>query len=173
MPRARTRGQPTLTRRRRACRAARHTPPGGSASGILRPDTDLPEACTIEAIEFAQDLAQIAHDKQGTDIVILDIAKALGIADYFVIVTARNPRHAQAIGSEVQFQMKHRGHPPLRASGIGADNRWVLLDFGEVVVHVFLEEARAFYGLEDLWADAPRVSFQASDASGAATRATQ
>jgi ribosome-associated protein len=133
----------------------------------------LPETHIIEAIEFAQDLAQIAHDKQGTDIVLLDIAKSLGIADYFVIITARNPRHAQAIGTEVQFQMKHRGHPPLRASGIGADNRWVLLDFGEAVVHVFLAEARAFYGLENLWADAPRVAFQPADASGAPTSATQ
>lgn len=131
------------------------------------------EACTIEAIEFAQDLAQIAHDKQGTDIAILDMAQSLGIADYFVIVTARNPRHAQALGTELQFQMKQRGHPPLRASGIGADNRWVLLDFGDVVVHVFLEDAREFYDLEDLWGDAPRVAFQPTDANDAATPATQ
>ncbi len=149
------------------------TPTHPAGSGILRRDRNLLEACTIDPIEFAQDLAQLAHDKQGTDITILDMSRSLGIADYFVIVTARNPRHAQALGSELQFQMKHRGHPPLRASGIGADNRWVLLDFGDVVVHVFLADAREFYGLEDLWADARRVAFQPANASDAATPATQ
>lgn len=131
------------------------------------------EAQTIQAIEFAQDLAQIAHAKQGTDIVLLDVVKSLGIADYFVIVTAKNTRHAQAIAVEMQQEMKHRGHPRLHAAGVGAENRWVLLDFGEVVVHVFLDETRSFYALEDLWADAPRVAFTPVPETDASATPTQ
>lgn len=127
------------------------------------------EAETIQALEFARDLAQLAHQQQGTDIVILDVVESLGIADYFVIVTARNPRHAQAIAGEVEYEMKHRGRPRLHAAGIGHENRWVLLDFGDVVVHVFTAETRAFYALEELWGDAPRVAFEPEPQAGAAS----
>lgn len=93
---------------------------------------------------------------------------SLGIADYFVIVTARNERHAQAIGLELEHEMKLRGRPRSHAAGVGNPNRWVLLDFADVVVHVFVPEARAFYALEDLWADAPRVAFEPLPHTGAA-----
>lgn len=125
------------------------------------------ETDTIQALEFAKDLAQQAHIKQGVDIVILDVVRSLGIADYFVIVTARNTRHAQAIASDLQAEMKQRGRPRLHVAGLGGDNRWVLLDFGDVVVHVFVEDARSFYALESLWADAPRVAFKPAPPLGA------
>jgi ribosome-associated protein len=128
---------------------------------------------TIQAQEFARDLAQLAHNKQGTDIVILDVVEALGIADYFVIVSARNPRHAQAIAQELEYEMKHRGRPRLHAAGLGHENRWVLLDFGDVVVHVFVAEAREFYALEALWGDAPRLTFQPMPQTGAAASGAQ
>lgn len=101
------------------------------------------------------------------------MVEALGIADYFVIVTARNARHAQAIAADIEYEMKHRGRPRLHAAGLGAENRWVLLDFGDVVVHVFVADAREFYALEDLWGDAPRVAFQPMPQTGAATSGTQ
>jgi ribosome-associated protein len=132
-----------------------------------------PEARTIQALEFARDLAQLAHQKQGTDIVILDVVEALGIADYFVIVTARNLRHAQAVAAELEYEMKHRGRPRLHAAGLGSENRWVLLDFGDVVVHVFVADARSFYALEGLWADARPVAFEAMPPTGAAASGAQ
>ncbi len=101
------------------------------------------------------------------------MVEALGIADYFVIISARNPRHAQAIAQELDYEMKHRGRLRLHAAGFGQENRWVLLDFGDVVVHVFIAEARAFYALEDLWGDAPRVAFEPMPQTGAAAAGTQ
>ena len=147
--------------------------PHRASSGILRRNHRQPEADAIDALEFARDLAQLAHQKQGHDIVILDVVEALGIADYFVIVSARNARHAQAIAAELEYEMKHRGRPRLHAAGTGAENRWVLLDFNDVIVHVFVEEARAFYALESLWGDAPRVDFQPSPETDAAAAGTQ
>jgi ribosome-associated protein len=83
----------------------------------------------------------------------------LVIADYFVIISARNTRHAHALGHEIEFQMKHRGQRRRNAAGAELDSPWVLLDFDQVVVHVFVAETRAFYDLEGLWADAPAVPF--------------
>jgi ribosome-associated protein len=138
-----------------------------------RDNANRSEVRAIQALEFARDLAQLAHNKQGYDVVILDVVEALGIADYFVIVSARNVRHAQAIAAELEYEMKHRGRPRLHAAGVGGENRWVLLDFGDVVVHVLVEEARAFYALEDLWADAPRTEFQPLPQTDAAASGTQ
>ena len=104
-------------------------------------------------------------DKQGTDILILDVAKALGIADYFVIASARNPRHAQALARNLDLTLKHRGQLRRNVAGLEGESGWVLLDFNTVVVHMFAGEAREFYGLENLWADAPQVPFTPSEKS--------
>jgi ribosome-associated protein len=98
-------------------------------------------------------------DKQGTDILILDVAKALGISDYFVIASARNPRHAQAVARSLDLTLKHRGQLRRHLAGLEGQSGWALLDFNTVVVHVFSSEAREFYGLENLWVDAPKVPF--------------
>jgi ribosome-associated protein len=110
-------------------------------------------------LTLALDLAQMVADKQATDILILDISKPLGIADYFVIATARSGRQAQAIARDVDLTMKHRGVLRRNMAGLEGDSGWVLLDFNTVVVHVFSAQAREFYGLENLWADVPRVGF--------------
>jgi ribosome-associated protein len=112
-----------------------------------------------EASELANALAQILHEKQATDITILDVSGPLVIADAFVIATARNPRHANALGNEVSGVMKAKGLLRRNAAGTDSENLWVLVDFDTVVVHVFETEARKFYDLEGLWADAPRVPF--------------
>ena len=98
-------------------------------------------------------------DKQGTDILILDVAKTLGISDYFVIASARNPRHAQAVARSLDLTLKRRGQLRLNLAGLEGESGWALLDFNTVVVHVFSGEAREFYGLENLWVDAPKVPF--------------
>ena len=83
----------------------------------------------------------------------------LAIADYFVIATARNHRHATGLARQLVYTLKQKGRLRRNAAGLEGENRWILIDFDEVVVHVFLEDARRFYGLENLWSDAPDVEF--------------
>ena len=114
--------------------------------------------------------ARAAEDKQGRDTVGLDVGEVLAIVDWFVITSAGNPRQVRTIAEEVEAQVKAAsGEGPLRVEGMD-DARWVLLDFGDVVVHVFLEEVRAFYELERLWGDVARLDWESEpvgDASSA------
>lgn len=111
-----------------------------------------------QALELAKACAKVAHEKLGDDIQILDVSEILRIADYFVVLSGRNERHVRSIAAELDMQMKARGVPKARIEG-GEHGRWALLDFGDVVVHVLEQEARGYYGLERLWADAPRVEW--------------
>jgi ribosome-associated protein len=111
-----------------------------------------------QALELAKACAQVAHEKLGEDIQILDVSEILRIADFFVVLSGRNERHVRSIAAELDTQMKARGVPKARIEG-GEHGRWALLDFGDVVVHVLEQEARSYYGLERLWADAPRVEW--------------
>ena len=104
--------------------------------------------------------AQAAASKKGDDIVILDVGAVLVITDSFVITSAPNDRLVRTIAEEVERRIKESGGPaPLRIEG-QREAEWVLLDYGDFVVHVFLEETRRFYDLERLWADAPRVAWE-------------
>ena len=104
--------------------------------------------------------AQAAASKKGDDIVILDVGAVLVITDSFVITSAPNDRLVRTIAEEVERRIKEVGGPaPLRIEG-QREAEWVLLDYGDFVVHVFLEETRRFYDLERLWADAPRVEWE-------------
>ena len=90
---------------------------------------------------------------------ILDVRKLCQITDFLVICTGDNRRQLRAIGSRVSADMKGLGVPPPHAEG-EADSAWILIDFIDVVVHVFSEEAREFYDLELLWGDAPKVKWE-------------
>jgi ribosome-associated protein len=104
--------------------------------------------------------AQAAASKKGDDIVIMDVGAVLVITDSFVITSAPNDRLVRTIAEEVERRIKEAGGPaPLRVEGL-REAEWVLLDYGDFVVHVFLEETRRFYDLERLWADAPRVEWE-------------
>lgn len=103
--------------------------------------------------------ARAAAGKKADDTVILAIGKVLPITDAFVITSASNDRLVRAIVEEIEAKVKAAGGPaPLRVEGL-SDARWVLMDYGDVVVHVFLEEAREYYDLERLWTDAPRIPY--------------
>lgn len=103
--------------------------------------------------------ARAAAAKKGEETVILEIGKVLPITDAFVITSAPNDRLVRTIVEEVEAKVKAAGGPgPLRVEG-QQDARWVLMDYGDVVVHVFLDEARRYYDLERLWTDAPRIPF--------------
>lgn len=109
--------------------------------------------------------AHAASDKKGDDIVVLDVGDILGIVDSFVITSASNTRQVRTIVEEVEAKVReHAGVSPRAVEGLG-DASWVLLDYGDVVVHVFLSATREFYGLERLWADAARIPWQDVHAS--------
>lgn len=131
-----------------------------------RPDT----ATTALALR----IAQLLHDKQATQIAILDVSGQLVIADYFLLGTVKNTRQAQALARELDGEMKRaRGHRRRNTGGMESeDSNWVLLDFDDVVVHLFLAEARAYYSLEDLWADSPRLPFTPAVTAPATADAT-
>jgi ribosome-associated protein len=89
----------------------------------------------------------------------------MGIVDHFVVTSASNTRQVRTIVDEVETQMRERAEQQPRATEGLTDASWVLIDYGDVVVHVFLNETREFYGLERLWADAPRVHWEGARAS--------
>ena len=110
--------------------------------------------------DWARSAARAASAKGGEDTVIIDVGEVLAITDAFVITSGRNSRQVKTIAEEVEARLKgDDGITPLRVEGLG-DSQWVLLDYGDLVVHVFLDETRAFYDLERLWADAPRVAWE-------------
>ena len=115
-----------------------------------------------EVRSWAATAARAADDKQGTDTVVLEVGPVLAITDAFVITSGSNARQVRTIAEEIEEQVKRSDGPsPLRIEGLD-DARWVLLDYGDFVVHVFLDEVREYYDLERLWADAPRLDWQAA-----------
>ena len=115
------------------------------------------------SVELAQRAAAGADAKGAEDVVILDVSEILGICDLFVIASARNVRQVAAVTEEIEERL-WLGHDVKPASVEGLDGRrWVLVDYGDVVVHVFLDEERAYYRLERLYGDAPRIDWAADD----------
>lgn len=110
-------------------------------------------------LERVQDLIRIAlaavDDKKAIEPVVLDVSELVQIVDYFVILSGANRRQVTTLVDEVEDKLREGGFRVLRREGV-EEAEWVLLDFGDVVVHIFLEEIRRFYDLERLWADAPR-----------------
>ena len=125
---------------------------------FCRPGKDsVSRAQSTTSTERALIAARAADDKKGGDIIALDVGEVMGIVDAFVITHASNTRLVRAIVDEVKLQLFERaGVKPRAVEGLD-DLSWVLLDYDDLVVHVFLEETREFYGLERLWLDAPRI----------------
>ena len=109
--------------------------------------------------EMARIAAIAADAKGGDDLVALDVSEPLPLVDVFLLVTGRNERNVAAIADEVEEKLLEAGHKRLRREG-RQESRWVLLDFGDLVVHVFHEEERVYYGLERLWKDCPVVPLE-------------
>jgi ribosome-associated protein len=107
----------------------------------------------------ALEAARAAHDKLGQNTVVLSMGEFLGVTDAFVITEGRNARQVRTIVEDVERQVKDRtGRSPLAIEGL-RDLQWVLMDYGDFLVHVFLDETRAYYDLERLWGDAQRVDW--------------
>lgn len=122
---------------------------------MAREITSAPESA--EALSLARRIVDLASDKQASDIVLLDIRGVSLIADYFVICTAGNERQAGAILKDLGEKiLEEFGRKPIHTEG-KPDSGWVLLDYGDVIVHVFSPAQRSFYNLEQLWSSATPV----------------
>lgn len=116
-----------------------------------------------DSAEVARLCARVGDEKKGEDIIILDLTSLTYITDYFVIITTGNPRQMDAVSGAIQEAMAERHVRPVGTEG-ARGGRWVLLDYGDVVVHVFDREWRRLYDLELLWGDAPRLRWQGGPA---------
>ena len=115
----------------------------------------MKEAVELEGAELARTIAAYASDKKAIDIVELDLRGVLGYTDYFVICSGNTERQVKAIHDGILEGMKHgQGILPRRVEGL-AESRWVLMDYLDVVVHVFTPQTRSFYRLEQLWGEVP------------------
>jgi ribosome-associated protein len=130
-----------------------------------RPSSELPpqpdrdgawSAATDSARETATAIAVAALDKKAVGVEILDVAGKVDYADFLVIMTGRSDRHAQSLAQGIEESLKKKGIRPVAIEGL-PHGAWVLMDYGDVVVHVFQDEARQLYDLDGLWLDARRL----------------
>jgi ribosome-associated protein len=110
----------------------------------------------VDPTDLARRIAGIAADALATDIQVLDIRNLTTIADCFVIASADNSRQLRAMGETIARELREEGIRPDRREGV-AETGWLVVDYGSVIVHLFTEEQRSHYRLEELWADAQRL----------------
>ena len=115
---------------------------------------------TDHAVTLVEVAARAASDKLATDLLAFDVSEQLAITDAFLLASATNDRQVKAIVDEIEDKLRDAGAKPIRREG-QREGRWVLLDYGEIVVHVQHEEERAFYALERLWRDCPIIPLPA------------
>jgi ribosome-associated protein len=115
--------------------------------------------------------AQVLDESKMEGIRILRVEGSLQITDYFVVATGRNPRHVKAAGDEVMKRLREAGAFRRGLEGY-REGKWILLDFLEIVVHLFVEESRQFYDLENLWGDCPRLEWVSSGRAAASAGTT-
>ncbi len=128
-------------------------------------DKESPDNCAEQLDERICAALRAASDKKAVDIVVLDLREIASFTDYFIIASGTNVRQVQAIADEVSEQLKKQGTRAARIEGYKTAE-WVLVDYGDFIVHVFEDKARKFYDLERLWRDAARVTLPA-DITGA------
>ena len=121
------------------------------------PTHDAPRQLNPE--ETVAAVADLAADRKALDIVQLDLRGMIGYADYFVICTGRTDRQTRAIHDAIHEGMKARGILPRRVEGL-TEGRWILMDYLDVVVHVFTPDTREYYRLEQLWGEAPSLAVE-------------
>lgn len=122
----------------------------------------------MQSPENAEAMLQIAADaavsKGGEDLVALNVSEPLPLVDIFLLVTGNSERNVAAIADEIEDRLVEAGHKRVRREG-RAEARWVLMDFGDLIVHVFHGEERVYYGLERLWKDCPVVPIELTEAA--------
>lgn len=111
------------------------------------------------SLEVARIVGKTALDAKAEDLVILDVKEVSGFTDYFVIMSGRSTRHTQGLAAAIDKELSSKRLKSSNTEGID-DGQWILLDFNDVVVHIFYSEIRTFYDLEGLWHDAPRLEVE-------------
>ncbi len=119
---------------------------------IIEERVDIP----ADAADLAHRIVEIASDKKGNDILMLRTAELTSMADFFVICSGRSDRQVSALSNAIVDELRDDGIRPLGIEG-RSSSRWILLDYGSVIVHVFAPEEREYYGLERLWGKAVQV----------------
>ena len=114
------------------------------------------EKPVLDGLEKARRIADIASEKLATDIVLLDARKICSFADYFVMVSGDSVRQLKAIAEEITHQLKQEGEYPFHREGTSGSG-WILLDYGDVIVHIFSESERQTYKLDEVWREARSV----------------
>lgn len=117
---------------------------------------------STEAVTAARAAAHAAADKLATDIIALDVSEQVVITDVFFLCSGANDRQVRAIVDAIEDRLREEGSKPIRREG-EREGRWVLLDFGDMVVHVQLAEERVHYALERLWKDCPLIDLELPD----------
>lgn len=112
-----------------------------------------------ESLDMAKAAQEALKDKLGEDIDVLDIHEVSVLSDYFLIVTGRNTNHCHALADAVDEKMSLMGHPYDHIEGY-REGKWILMDFGRIIVHVFRKDAREFYNLEHIWSDGKKVDLE-------------
>lgn len=111
----------------------------------------------MDSKEKALYLANLAKEKKAQRIVILDVKELSSVADFIVICHGTSDRHVQAVAEFVEYELKKKRLIPVGTEGV-SEGRWALLDYGDVILHIFFEPIRDFYNLEGLWTDVPQLN---------------
>lgn len=110
----------------------------------------------MDTVEKLKTALQAAEDKKAEEPVILDLRQLSALADFFLIVTSSSDIHGRTIADEITKKLKEKGTIPISIEGYDLGN-WILIDYGDIIIHIFRPETRELYGLENLWIDAPRI----------------
>jgi ribosome-associated protein len=114
------------------------------------------ESPLLEPAEAARRIIDVLSDRQAEDVLLLDVRQVAGFADYFIIATAENSRHMRALVDVLEKDLRNDGVKARHVEG-ERDGGWVLMDYGDIVLHLFSEEMREFYALEELWSAGTQV----------------
>ena len=111
---------------------------------------------TLASLDKALDCVRFALEKKAYDLVLMDVSELTSLADYFLVCTGRSDTQVQAIAQGIEDNLRRQGVRPMSVEGYST-GQWVVMDYGDVIVHIFYEPVREFYDLDRLWARAPRV----------------